>query len=179
MACRFSGLAYPEIPEPVKREALRMAGGLCGKWMPRAQATCARGLGHGGPCKTPEAMERMRQRTAARARPHDAVARSRWNLAYKLGRYGLTQDQFDRLLEAQEYSCAMCRKPFEEGQSIFIDHDHACCPDEKSSCGECIRGLLDLSCNTALGHIERKYEMARAYLDSPPGRVLLQVEVAA
>ena len=124
-------------------------------------------------------MERMRQRTAARARPHDAAARSRWNLAYKLGRYGLTQDQFDRLLEDQEYSCAMCRKPFGEGQPIFIDHDHGCCPDEKSSCGECIRGLLDLSCDTALGHIEGKYVMARAYLDRPPGRALLRVEVAA
>jgi hypothetical protein len=50
---------------------------------------------------------------------------------------------------------------------IFIDHDHACCLDEKSSCGTCIRGLLCLSCNTTLGLIERKYELARAYLDSP------------
>ena len=66
----------------------------------------------------------------------------------------------------------MCHTPFEDEQPIFIDHDHACCPDEKSSCGKCIRGLLCLSCNTALGLIERKYDLARAYLDSPPGQLV-------
>jgi recombination endonuclease VII len=61
----------------------------------------------------------------------------------------------------------MCREPFGK-QPVFIDHDHNCCKTEKTSCGECVRGLLCLSCNTALGHIERKYAMACAYLDSPP-----------
>jgi hypothetical protein len=69
------------------------------------------------------------------------------------------------MLDAQNYACAMCFASFEEGQPVFIDHDHACCPDEKSSCGKCVRGLLELSCNTALGHIERRYDLARAYLD--------------
>jgi hypothetical protein len=73
----------------------------------------------------------------------------------------------------------MCRTPFEDGQPIFIDHDHACCPDEKSSCGQCVRGLLCLSCNTALGVIERKYDLARAYLDNPPGHLVVRVEQAA
>jgi hypothetical protein len=62
----------------------------------------------------------------------------------------------------------MCFEPFEDGQVVFIDHDHACCSDEKRSCGRCVRGLLCLSCNTALGHIERKLAMARVYLDNPP-----------
>ena len=66
----------------------------------------------------------------------------------------------------------MCRTPFDEDQLIFTAHDHACCP-EKTSCGTCVRGLLCLSCNTALGHIERKYDLARAYLDSPPGEVVM------
>ena len=64
-------------------------------------------------------------------------------------------------------------------EPIFIDHDHACCPEEKSSCGNCIRGLLCLGCNTALGHIERKYDLARAYLDSPPGQLLVMRQQVA
>ena len=103
----------------------------------------------------------------------DPAAKRRWNQAYRLVRYGLTREQFDRLLEVEEYACAMCHTTFEEDQPIFIDHDHACCPDGKSSCGKCVRGLLCLSCNTTFGLIERKYELARAYLDSPPGRLVV------
>jgi Recombination endonuclease VII len=160
-----------------------VAGDPCGKWMPRAQTACARGGGHGGPCKSPKAMERMRQRTAARVLTHgrsvDPDVKRRWFQKNKLTRYGLTQELFDRLLEIQEYACAMCHTPFGEEKPIFIDHDHACCPDEKSSCGKCVRGLLCLSCNTALGAIERKYDLARAYLDNPPGHLVVRVEQAA
>jgi recombination endonuclease VII len=120
-------------------------------------------------------MERQRQKKAASDRPYDPIASARWRLAHKFVRYGLTPADFDRLLELQGYACAMCHEPFAEGQPIFIDHDHACCPGEKSSCGKCVRGLLDLACNTSLGHIERKYEMARAYLDSPPGQAAVDV----
>jgi Recombination endonuclease VII len=127
--------------------------------------------------------QRQRQRAAERVLTHgrsnNPVVKRRANQRNKLARYGLTQEQFDRLLEAQQYACAMCRTPFEEEQPIFIDHDHACCPDEKSSCGQCVRGLLCLSCNTALGQIERKYDVARAYLDSPPGQLVVRAEQAA
>jgi hypothetical protein len=103
----------------------------------------------------------------------DPAARRKWRLAHKLARYGLTKELFDRLLETQDYACAMCHLRFRGGQPIFIDHDHACCSGEKTSCGKCVRGLLCLSCNTALGQIERKYDLARAYLDRPPGQVLI------
>lgn len=139
--------------------------------MPRKGTGCGRTPGHGGPCASPEAMERQRQRCAA-ARPLRVVTpedKARWYQAYKLQRYGLTQEDFNRLLEVQGHACGMCHTPFKDGQPIFIDHDHACCPDEKSSCGKCIRGLLCLKCNIALGYIERMGELARAYLASPAG----------
>jgi hypothetical protein len=109
-------------------------------------------------------MENHRVRRRGRVRNDPPEAMRRWRLVHKLKRYGITQANFGRMLEEQGYACAMCGEPFEDGDLIFIDHDHACCPDEKRSCGRCVRGLLDLSCNTALGHIERKGDLARAYL---------------
>ena len=68
------------------------------------------------------------------------------------------------MLEEQDYACAMCPTLFEDGDPVFIDHDHNCCPDEKRSCGRCVRGLLCLRCNVAVGYIERYGDLARAYL---------------
>jgi len=63
----------------------------------------------------------------------------------------------------------MCFEPFAEDQAIFVDHNHACCP-EKRSCGKCRRGLLCLRCNIGLGYIESMAELARAYLDAQKPR---------
>ena len=160
-----------------------MSEELCGRWMPRKKTTCARRPNHRGDCRTAAAMADIRIRKTERRRGSrinvDPAARRKWRLAYKLARYNLTQKEFDLLLKVQGCACAMCRTTFLDGQPIFIDHDHTCCQGEKSSCGSCIRGLLCLSCNTALGHIERKYDIARAYLDSPPGQFALKRKQAA
>ena len=79
-------------------------------------------------------------------------------------RYSLTEDDFERILVEQDYACAMCFEPFSDDEIIYIDHNHNCCPDEKSSCGRCVRGLLNLRCNVAVGYIERYGELSRAYL---------------
>ena len=109
--------------------------------------------------------------------PPEAV--KRWKRTHLLKNYGLTPELFDRLLGAQDYACAMCHEPFGEDEPICIDHDHNCCKAEKRSCGECVRGLLCLSCNTALGIIERKYDLAGAYLANPPGRFAVRGEQVA
>jgi len=98
--------------------------------------------GHGGDCKTAEVMER--QRRYSRDHPHreSPESRKKSNRKYRLSSHGLTQETFDRLLEAQDYACGMCREPFEEGQLIHVDHDHACCKEKNRSCEECLRGLL-------------------------------------
>lgn len=149
-----------------------MGHDLCGKWMPRKKTTCARRPGHGGDCKTAEVMEH--QREYSRAHPHreSPESRKKSNRKYRLSSYGLTQEQYERLLTAQLYACSMCQEPFEKGQLIHVDHDHRCCQKKNQSCGRCVRGLLCHSCNIALGHIGRRYAIARAYLDNPPGRLI-------
>jgi hypothetical protein len=133
--------------------------------MPRKQTTCARGAGHPpGQHATAEAMENHRVRRRGRVRNDTPEAKARWRQAHKLKRYGLTDEDFDRMLEEQGYACAMCFEPFQEDEPVFIDHDHACCPDEKRSCGRCVRGLLNLRCNVGVGYIERYGDLARAYL---------------
>jgi len=76
----------------------------------------------------------------------------------KMGRYGLTKEQFEYLLNKQDNRCAICQKPFNTENWPRIDHDHACCPISDGSgglitkCGgKCVRGLLCVSCNSGLG----------------------------
>jgi hypothetical protein len=151
--------------------------------MPRKKTTCARRPGHQGECRTRQALIDNRQRKTARRRgtrlSADPAARRRWRLAYQRSRYGITPEQYDHLLQFQGHACAMCAEPFLENSVIFVDHDHECCPGEKRSCGWCVRGLLCLSRNTALGHIERRYQQARCYLESPPGLAVLAQPPAA
>jgi len=114
------------------------------------------------------------RRVYRRNHPHleSPESKKKSNRKYRIASYGLTQEQFDQLLRAQNHACAMCHKPFAEGQLIHVDHDHACCQEKNRSCGKCVRGLLCPNCNISLGHIERRYTMARAYLDSPPFQLL-------
>ena len=148
--------------------------GVCGKWMKRAKANCGRKPGHNGDCRTAKALEDHRQAKTSRRRgtrgADDPATRQRWRKAHRLKRYGLTEQAFYRLLELQGHACGMCGDPFLDNTPIFIDHDHACCPAEKRSCGNCVRGLLCLGCNAALGHIEKKLSQAQRYLAAPPAK---------
>jgi hypothetical protein len=140
--------------------------------MPRAKTTCARTPGHGGDCMTATNMANRREYNRLHGHRESRESRKKSNRKYRIARYGLAQEDFDLLLKVQRYACGMCHKPFEQGQLIHVDHDHACCREKNRSCGECIRGLLCHACNIALGHIERRYATARAYLDSPPVQLL-------
>lgn len=58
-------------------------------------------------------------------------------------KYGITLEDYDEMLEAQDNACAICGKtPEENGRRLHIDHDH--------ETGE-VRGLLCHSCNMLLG----------------------------
>jgi hypothetical protein len=144
----------------------------CGKWMPLKKVACARKAGHTSPCMSAENL--ANRRAYRRSHPHleSPESKKKSNRKYRISSYGLTQELFDSLLEAQGNACGMCHESFKDGQLIHVDHDHSCCRRKGRSCGACVRGLLCHVCNIALGHIERRSAMARAYLNSPPVRRL-------
>jgi hypothetical protein len=80
--------------------------------------------------------------------------------------YGITTDDYARLLDEQGGCCAICGRVNESGVEYAVDHDHACCPG-RNACGKCVRGLLCSPCNTGLGMFRDDPEVlgaAAAYL---------------
>lgn len=68
--------------------------------------------------------------------------------------YRLTATEYKQILDNQAGVCGLCGKtPDQEGKSLAVDHDHSCCPGNRS-CGACIRGLLCTRCNLAVGAYE-------------------------
>ncbi len=67
-----------------------------------------------------------------------------------LQRYGITLEQWETMLISQGGRCGICPDPL---YKPHIDHDHACCPGQKS-CGKCIRGLLCHTCNPGIGYLK-------------------------
>jgi hypothetical protein len=67
-----------------------------------------------------------------------------------MNRYGITKEQYDQMLELQDGHCAICSATPDEVGTLCVDHDHSCCPGERT-CGKCLRALLCPRCNTAIG----------------------------
>ncbi len=62
----------------------------------------------------------------------------------RLNKYGITEEEYNTLLEKQNYQCAVCHEIPEEW--LCVDHDHIT--------GK-IRGLLCKSCNLLVGEYEK------------------------
>ena len=63
-------------------------------------------------------------------------------------KFGITPEEYNALLEQQNFRCAICKRPEPNGRSNkkwHIDHCHET---------GIIRGLLCHSCNTSLGHFK-------------------------
>jgi uncharacterized C2H2 Zn-finger protein len=85
----------------------------------------------------------------------------RRSTAYNLSsKYGMSSDDYDTLLHSQGGGCAICGKP-PSTRRLAVDHDHLCCPGIKT-CGNCVRGLLCVTCNVWLGFFENPEWRARA-----------------
>lgn len=74
------------------------------------------------------------------------------NLRHNLKTKGITESQYQKLLDEQKGQCAICGQgPGPKCKQFSVDHDHACCPTDVS-CGKCVRGLLCNSCNLGLSN---------------------------
>ena len=86
----------------------------------------------------------------------------KYNQNAKFTKYGISEIEYNYLLERQEQKCGMCKVLFDKNKprSIHIDHNH--------KTGK-VRGILCDGCNLFLGHFEseayqRRVEQAQTYL---------------
>lgn len=100
----------------------------------------------------------IRKRDRARY-PKKRMQMGDWQRWYYLKKaFGLTREDFERLLTAQNNCCAICARLFSEEREPCVDHDH------KTSA---VRGLLCRNCNFALGLLgdcAEAFESAANYL---------------
>ena len=87
------------------------------------------------------AEEAARQLAWRRANPESATIIQRRG---QMRRYGLTLEQYDAMVAAQQNRCAICGMDGTKSThgKLYVDHDHAT---------GAVRGLLCHGCNTALG----------------------------
>lgn len=94
-----------------------------------------------------ENADRIREQQAGwRAENKDALKRRNFEK-----NYGITWEQREAMLAAQNGCCAICKSESPGKQDWHMDHDHSCCPAKARSCGACVRGLLCSACNVMLG----------------------------
>jgi len=64
--------------------------------------------------------------------------------------YNLTPEQWETLFQSQDRCCLICKRGEDIVDRWCVDHNHLCCPG-RISCGKCVRGILCLPCNRAIG----------------------------
>lgn len=69
---------------------------------------------------------------------------------YRLKQYGLTPDDYDAMVAAQDGRCGICAQV---SATLVVDHDH--------TTGE-VRELLCTRCNVGIGHLDDDLERLRA-----------------
>jgi len=80
--------------------------------------------------------------------------------------YGISISRYEEMLAQQNGGCAICGGVNKSGRPLAVDHDHGCCPAQRT-CGACVRGLLCSECNLGIGYFDddlTRMETAMAYL---------------
>ena len=79
--------------------------------------------------------------------------------------YGFTVDAYFEMLKAQNEVCYICGdKPSGVKRRLCVDHDHSCCPGSKT-CGKCVRKLLCMQCNVALGAVKDNIKLLEKMIE--------------
>jgi hypothetical protein len=72
----------------------------------------------------------------------------------------------------EQGGCAICHRPEPGKKGWVVDHDHSCCPGDRS-CPLCRRGILCQWCNNALGYALDNPATLRAMADYLESQVRL------
>lgn len=79
--------------------------------------------------------------------------------------YRIRLTDYNALLLKQGGGCAICGDPPDLAyRGLAVDHDHTCCPGEKS-CGKCIRGLLCTSCNLGISYFREHPQLLASAME--------------
>lgn len=105
----------------------------------------------------------MQNNTDRDAKPDKMIVKRNYHLT---STYGISHDEYEKLLQNQGGVCAICGKP-PLSKRLSVDHDHVT---------KQIRGLLCNYCNLRIVGKARDaslYRRAAEYLEQPPGQVVL------
>lgn len=83
---------------------------------------------------------------------------------YLESHYGIDIHAWNRIFDSQGRVCQICGSPNSSGNGWHTDHDHSCCPGEKS-CGGCVRGILCQGCNSALSSFREDLDILSNAID--------------
>jgi hypothetical protein len=60
-------------------------------------------------------------------------------------KFGITLDEYNRMHQAQEGLCAICKQPETTGRALAVDHNHTT---------NKVRALLCVRCNNGIGQLQ-------------------------
>lgn len=126
------------------------------KWRennPERHQENVRKWGKNNPDRAREHRNKWRTNNLERALEKD---RERSRRSHLKRNYGISEQEYTRMLNQQKGVCAICEESCKTGKRLAVDHSHIT--------GK-IRGLLCFECNRRLGIVESFMEQALEYLD--------------
>lgn len=148
---------------PNCKECLRAIRRLKAKENPDANKVTMKERYWRDPEASRQKSKEYRQKNLERLRAYDRERRERVREKNVLQKYGITQEDFDRMMARQSGVCAICGRLNRDGRPLAVDHDHAT---------EAVRGLLCDPCNLTLGYMQDRSDWltrAAEYVTNPPG----------